>query len=292
MGVKDILSGSIVGELTTKVSEGAKEHAPVLLLIGATISFGLTIYETVKVTPKVTSIFSKSKEEIENVKEKKNEEGKELSEEEKKDEIRKIKIDTGIKVAKVVAKPVVFGAATVGSMWVSDYLRVREIKNLTSTLMGTAALYDISKDSLKKYKAKTKEAVGKETADNLQNAVDMDTAMKYSTGNGYYARSANEPDAIWFIDPYIGRKFKATRASVENARAYVNNLIGDGCYDGISLNYFYEDLGLPEVNVGINHGWNRENSPFTIRYSSMLEVDGKPYCVIEYDIFLLHGEYQ
>ena len=56
------------------------------------------------------------------------------------------------------------------------------------------------------------------------------------------------------------------------------------CYDNISLNDFYQELGLSPINFGDEFGWNIDNGLIDISRTYADTSDGTTCIVIDYDI--------
>lgn len=57
---------------------------------------------------------------------------------------------------------------------------------------------------------------------------------------------------LWF-DAQSGRYFRATQADIDNAVNRTNASLN--CYDTLSINDFYDDLGLTHTDAGYKFGW-------------------------------------
>jgi hypothetical protein len=52
----------------------------------------------------------------------------------------------------------------------------------------------------------------------------------------------------------------------------------------VSLNEFYDELGLSHIAVGDDLGWNIEKGGIDISFSTQLAEDGMPCLVVNYDV--------
>ena len=52
----------------------------------------------------------------------------------------------------------------------------------------------------------------------------------------------------------------------------------------VSLNDFYSEIGLPEVSIGEDLGWNMDDGYIEIDFSSQLSEDERPCLVLEFNI--------
>ena len=284
--MKNVFTKENVSAVAGKMKIGAKKNAPTLMLIGATISFGLTIYEVIKVLPKVNDILEDRRaridsldgdpaEEVEDVES----EPVELSEEEKKDAIRAINIDAAIKLGKVLWKPISTGATTIGLMWGANYIQVKRLDSMTKKLADTVAVADISKEALKQYKLATKGGVGEEKEKDISDKADQELV------NEMYEPSktlnSGQGDQL-FLDKQTGRLFRSTLSKVKEGVAEVRMLFDYGEF--IEANILYDYWGLEECGFGENHGWMPGQIELSLKTNETAKTpDGHSCIVLEYD---------
>jgi hypothetical protein len=117
------------------------------------------------------------------------------------------------------------------------------------SLLGAYALLD---SSYKSYRKSARNIFGPDA----DNQIMMDVAHKaYIASDGYavYNPDNDESDVVLFFDYYSNRYFKATLAAVINAQYHINrNLLLKG---EVSVNEFYEFLGLEKLQFGDHLGW-------------------------------------
>ena len=287
MEIKKLFSKENVTAATNTVKAGAKQHAPTLMLIGATLGLGLTAYELWKAKPKCDDILAKRKEELEKLEEtviQDNAEGDgyeevaKYTEEEKKKETRKINIDTGVELALALKAPIATAVTTIGLMWGANYIHIQRTRSLTKKLADATALYDISQEALKKYKGNTKEIVGEEKADEIEKktAGDISESQKAKTVDYRYMYQL-------FYDKPRGKEFYSTIAQLENGVADVRMNFGYGEF--IEANILYDNWGLDECGFGEKHGWMPGQIELYLKplNDSIVLPDGRSAIVIDYD---------
>lgn len=256
-------------ETVNKVGVGAKKNAPTLMLIGATIGFGLTIYEAMKAKPKIDDILEKRKARIEEIGDG---EGKE-------DEVKKANIEAGVDLVKVVSKPAVTGACTVGLMWGANYIHMKRIASLSKKLADATALYDISQEALKKYKISTKEVVGEKKEEEISKKADQ--RLVDDTYNASKVLNCGQGDQL-FLDKKTGRYFRSTLAQIENGVADLRLYFDYGEF--IEANRLYENWGLDECEFGEENGWMPGQIELWVSTRNTAKTpDGHSCIVLEYD---------
>lgn len=81
-------------------------------------------------------------------------------------------------------------------------------------------------------------------------------------------------------DSLSGRYFRTTLLAVEKSVVDMNFRILNDMY--VSVNDFYEMLGIDFVSTGFDMGWNIDNK-LEVYYSSRITEDGKPCIVLNYE---------
>ena len=51
-----------------------------------------------------------------------------------------------------------------------------------------------------------------------------------------------------------------------------------------SLNEFYDEIGLPPIEIGDKLGWNMDDGQIEVDFSSQLAADGTPCLVISFNV--------
>lgn len=116
--------------------------------------------------------------------------------------------------------------------------------------------YALLNDSFKKYRAAAINIYG----DDADSKIKAKTAkMTYVSHDGYFVYNPDldfESEKLLFYDFYAQKYFNATLAAVINAQYHLNrNLILRGY---VTINEFYEFLGIDIVENGDDVGWNMD----------------------------------
>lgn len=161
------------------------------------------------------------------------------------------------------AAPAITGVSTIASV-----VGVHTIH--TKRHAALAGLYAITSTKLDDYREKAEELLGSKKTQELNNAVaqkavDDDPIQNHEviiTGGG------NE----LCYDDWSGRYFMGSVAKIESAVNEVNRrLMEDG---DVTLNYFYENIGLPSASMGENFGWSGKK--IEARFGAVQSSDGRP----------------
>ena len=283
MGINKLFSKELVGATVNKVGAGAKQQAPTLMLIGATLGLGLTVYELWKAKPKCDDILARREEELEKLEEtviQDNAEGdgyeevSKYTEEEKKKETRKINVDTGVELALALKAPIATAATTIGLMWGANYIHIVRTRTLAKKLADATALYEISNEALKKYKKALGEEVGEEKKEEVEKKIVEEVSSTRSSDPRYVMQ--------WFLDKPTGRVFPSTIAQIENGVADVRLNFGYGEF--IEANILYDNWGLEECGFGEKNGWDPQRVELWVKMNETKKLpDGRSVIVLDYD---------
>lgn len=148
-----------------------------------------------------------------------------------------------------------FGISTIACIIGANALNKRQQVALTSA-------YALVQNSYKEYKDKLKELYGEETHNAIIDAIVKEKCedVYISAPGGFYNSTLDfgesvEPEIIrTFYDSFSQRYFETTIAKVIEAEYHLNRnymLGGD-----VTLNDFYELLGLEKTDIGSTLGWS------------------------------------
>lgn len=141
-----------------------------------------------------------------------------------------------------------------------------------------ATAYTLSESALKEYQEKVIESIGNKKEQTIRDAVAKDKIEKSPIQNTEVIVTGKGETLCY--DTISGRYFKS---DIEKLRQVVNDLnlrMRDEMY--ISLNEFYYEIGMDNIKVGDDLGWNIDSGYIDLRYSSQLATDGTPCLVIDY----------
>lgn len=146
-----------------------------------------------------------------------------------------------------------------------------------------AAAYTISETALQEYQNKTKEIVGEKKEQQIREAAAKETVEKtHKQGSTLVLGSG---DSL-FYDEISGRYFKSTWNKVLKAANELNALAIGG-NDVITLNQWFEEIGLDPIDIGENRGWsvydNGAKGLINISLTSILTEDKTPCAAIHYE---------
>ena len=246
-------------KLISDVKIGMSKHAPEILTgIGIAGMISTTVM-AVKATPKAMRLI-------------------EEAEHDKNDEPL-----TAMETVKVAWKPYVPAMVT-GVVSVGCLIGGTSIHAKRNAALATA--YQLSTTALKEYKAKVVETIGERKERVVHDKLAEEKAKEISVSHPEVIFTGNGKTRC--IDLHSGRQFESDRNKIERAVNKLNhNMIG-GSEMYISLNEFYDEIGLPRIPAGDTVGWRIDKGCIEIYYGAVLLDDDIPCMTIE---FLIPPEY-
>lgn len=159
-----------------------------------------------------------------------------------------------VKVAwKHYIPPVVTGAATVVCICGIDILGKKQ-------QAAIASAYALAESSYREYQNKVKELYGEETHQNIMDSIVKDHCkdvyLQANDGFGFSSLDFDEHDQNdirLFYDEYSKRYFESSISRVLQAEYHINRNFVVGC--AVTVNDFYEFLGLDPIKNGDDFGW-------------------------------------
>ena len=144
-----------------------------------------------------------------------------------------------------------------------------------------AAAYSLSETALKEYKEKVVETIGekKEQTDREQVAKDH---IRENPVSGNTIILTGRGDTLCY-DDISKRYFKSDIDKIKRAENEINRRLRNEMY--ISLNEFYDEIGLERIKIGDNIGWNIDKGYLELSFSTQLADDeATPCLVVDYDV--------
>ena len=214
----------------------------------------------VKATPKALKLIEKKKEYLE------------LKEEDKL---------TVKETVQVAWKPYIPAAVT-GTVSVACLIGASSVNLRRNTAL--AAAYHLSETALTEYKEKVVETIGKNKEKTIRNKIDKDR-VDNNPPNDKEVIITGDGDTLCY-DYHSGRYFKTSIDKLKKVENGLNaRLLRE---DYVSLNDFYDELGLSFTQMGDDLGWHVEKGLIEFAFSSQL-VNDTPCLVLNYNVAPQHG---
>jgi len=192
--------------------------------------------------------------------------------EDKKDEEGVDKL-TPVETIKA-AWPCYIPAAVTGALSVACLIGASSVNVRRNAALATA--YTLSESALKDYQEKVIETIGEKKEQDVRDAVAKERIARdpVSCKEVIITERGN---ALCY-DVISGRYFKSDIDKLKKAENELNRQMRDEMR--ISLNEFYDELGLGHIAVGDDLGWNIEKGYIELDFSSQLADDETPCLVI------------
>lgn len=246
------------------ISAGASKHGSQILLgLGIVGSIG-TVIMAVKATPKALTIMD-------------NEVAKTSDTDENLMPIEEIPSHLTTKEKVQLTWKLYLPAAISGTLSIICLICSHKIDTRKNAAIATA--YALTESALKEYQDKVVEVVGEKQERSIRDAI----AKDHVDNNPVVSREViitKSGDTLCF-DSISGRYFKSDIEKIRKSMNDLNSRLNQEMY--ISLNEFYEELGLKPVAIGYELGWNVSKGLIDLYFSSTLAEDGTPCLVLGFE---------
>jgi hypothetical protein len=170
-------------------------------------------------------------------------------------------------------------AAITGTASVACLIGASSVNARRNTALATA--YKLSETALSEYREKVVETIGEKKEKEVRDAVAKEKIEK-SPVQQQTVIFTGRGDTLCY-DPLSDRYFKSDIEKIRKAANDLNNRMFDEM--DISLNEFYSEIGLKEIGIGSDVGWNINNGDkIDLYFSAQLADDDTPCLVIEFNI--------
>lgn len=184
---------------------------------------------------------------------------------------------TSIETVKVAWKPYVPAAIT-GVTSIACLIGANSVHVRRNAALATA--YQLSTTALSDYREKVVETIGEKKENNIRDKVAKkkinenppETSTIIMTGKGN----------TLIYDSHSDRYFRSDIDKIRNAVLTLNERMINGSEMYISLNDFYDEIGLKHTESGDRIGWRIDKGKIDIRYSAQLTENNEPCIVLDH----------
>lgn len=246
----------------------ADQKSPAILAGLALVGLAATAISAYKAGPKAKKILKEKRKDMECVRP-----GDKAAK-------RAVVMETVKEMVPVMAPTIIMGSATAACIIGSHKESSRRIAVLS-------AAYSASEKVVKDLNGKMNEMLGESKTKLIKDAIVKDGLKEDAkkgvptdnqiiiTGNG----------DVLCKDVYTGRYFKSNAQKIGEAINKLSHRVRNEMY--VSLNDFYDLLGIPMVPMGEDLGWNVDDcydGQIPITFTAQLTEDQQPCLCVEYDI--------
>lgn len=166
----------------------------------------------------------------------------------------------------------------VGGLSVACLIGASSVNLRRNAALATA--YSLSESALKEYQEKVIEEIGEKKETEIRDRIAKDRIDRNPISRNEVVLT--EKGETLCYDMISGRYFKTDIDKLRKAENDLNRQMRDDIY--VSLNEFYDAIGLDPVKIGENIGWNIDKGYIDLSFSSQLTEDGKPCLVLDYKV--------
>lgn len=256
-----------------RVISAAAKNSPTILAGVAGAGVFLTGVMAFKAGLKAKDILDAHKDKVDAIRT-----TEELSDEQKKEEEKKVTIETAKKIAPIALPVVGVAAATAACALGSNTINLRRQAVLTAAFeLAQANALD-----QQNYISEAKRALGIEKDAEIEKKL-VEEEKKAPVDKTTY-RYINED--MWCRDLQYGSKFKSSRIKIKEAFLNVKEeLLDMDCFR--SVNDLYEFLGLEGFDKGENDGWNPGDNVYC-NFGSEVDENGEIVLTFSYKTYKNH----
>lgn len=237
--------------MAKSVWAGAKKHSPEILIGMGIAGAASSVIFAVKATPKAMFLLEEKRQEL---------------------GVEKLEAKEIIKTAAPVYIPtaVSFGVSVACIVGASS---VNARRNAALT-----AAYTLSESTLRTYRDKVLETVGEDKEREIRQKAAIE--QQQSTPETQTLVVSSAAGQLKCFDSLSGRYFVSTKNEIDKAVNEFNRQLRDDMR--ISLNDWYDLIGLDTNKLGDMLGWDIERGYVETCYASRLDEDGLPCLVVNY----------
>lgn len=232
---------------------GSKHMSEILTLLGIGLGAS-TVFLAVKKTPEALKDIEEKKEEL-NV-----------------DEL------TPVETVQATWKNYIPAAMT-GCASVICLIGANSVNAKRNAALATA--YTLSEAARKEYRNKVIETIGEKKEGEVREKIAKDRLEDHKKSNNTQV-IVTEKGSVKCLDSHSGRMFTTSVHALQKAEIKVNNQLRNDFY--VSLNEFYDEIGLDRTRGGDDLGWNMNDGYVEISLSAILDEDDEPCLVLDYNI--------
>lgn len=174
-------------------------------------------------------------------------------------------------------------AAVTGTLSVACLISASSVSPKRHAALATA--YTLSETALKEYQEKTVEVVGEKKEQAIRDAIAQDKLSSNPIDDKQIVMTGSGETLCY--DVLSGRYFKS---DIEKIRKAINDLNRDMLSEQyVSLNDLYYAIGLPDIKLGNDLGWNIDKGYIEAQFGTHLAANGTPCLVLAYTVAPQYG---
>lgn len=153
---------------------------------------------------------------------------------------------------------------------------IGSVRNGNKKIAALTTAYNLSERAITEYRSKVVEVLGEEKESELRGSVNDKLSNTY--GNSVVVMPTD--GLVMCRDSLSGRYFRSTTNDIATVENKLNRILNSENY--VSLNTYYEYLGLDELEMGEKLGWNVSEGLLDVGFGAEITSNGQPCVVIEH----------
>lgn len=171
-------------------------------------------------------------------------------------------------------------AATFGA--VSTVCLIGAVSVSSRRYAALATAYKISETAYNEYREKVVETIGEKKEETIKDAINKDRIEKNPvTTNDVIVTGTGK---TLCYDHLSSRYFESDIDKIKRAENELNKRMLHEITGSVSLNEFYDEIGLSRTPLGESMGWNAMRGLIDIHFGSQIADDGRPCIVIDHNV--------
>lgn len=175
-------------------------------------------------------------------------------------------------------------AAVTGVTSIACLIGASSVNAKRNAALATA--YNLAATSLTEFKEATREVVGEKKEQLIRNKVAEERVNNEPVNQSAIIVSGNGNTRCF--DSITKQRFTSDIEKIKKAVNDLNRRMVNG-EDYISLNEFYAEIGVDQVSIGDELGWNVASGLIELDFSAQLDTDGTPCIYIDYTVVPKRG---
>lgn len=145
-----------------------------------------------------------------------------------------------------------------------------------AALLTMYKLSETTVKELQEYKSRVIQNIDPEKHIEIEESIDRDRIASESVNMDSTIVSGHGP--ILYFDKMGGQWFRSDKETIREAINTLNHEMNNNMY--VSLNDFYDELGMPHTIAGSTLGWKIDNGLIEPRFSAQVTQSGAPVVVV------------
>jgi len=150
----------------------------------------------------------------------------------------------------------------------------------TRRMAALTTAYQISETAFSEYREKMVNVIGEKKEKTVRDKIHKDKVEQNPVTKTEII--VTDKGSSQCYDPLSGRYFKSDIEKIRRAENDLNKSMIHDFFGYISLNEFYDAIGLPRTELGDVLGWNLDKGSIDIYFGSQIADNGEPTIVIDH----------